>query len=86
MTKDKRAKRKTPAARKPLKRSANLKAENAALKRELAQAHQRLTDALGDRHQSHAIRRKSADVEFKLELVAEEAAEAVDQDYIERAA
>jgi GAF domain-containing protein/anti-sigma regulatory factor (Ser/Thr protein kinase) len=46
MTKDKRAKRKIPAARGPPKASANLHKEIATLKRELAKAHQQLTDAL----------------------------------------
>src|SRR5438445_13883557 len=39
---------------------------------------------LRDRHQTHTVLGKLADVELKLELIAEEAAEAVDKDHVER--
>jgi hypothetical protein len=39
---------------------------------------------LRDRHQPHAILGKPADVELELEFVTEEAAEAVNQDHVER--
>ncbi|KJC42670.1 hypothetical protein UP06_23190 [Bradyrhizobium sp. LTSP857] len=47
-------------------------------------AHRIVAKLLGDRHQPHAALGKPADIELKLELVAEEAAEAVDQDHLER--
>jgi hypothetical protein len=47
-------------------------------------AHRIVAELLGDRNQAHAVLGKPADVELKLELVTEEAAEAVHQDHIER--
>jgi hypothetical protein len=46
-------------------------------------AHRVVAELLGDRHEPHAALGEAADVELKLELVAEEAAEAVDDDDIE---
>jgi hypothetical protein len=47
-------------------------------------AHGIVAELLRDRHQPHAVLGKPPDVEFKLELIAEEAAEAVHQDHVER--
>ena len=46
-------------------------------------AHRIVAELLGDRGQAHAVPGQPADVELKLELIAEEAAEAVDQDHVE---
>jgi hypothetical protein len=43
-----------------------------------------VAELLRDRHQPHATLGKSTDVKRKLELVAEEATEAAEQDHIER--
>jgi hypothetical protein len=47
-------------------------------------AHRIVAELLGDRHQAHTVLGEPAHVELQLELVAEEAAEAVDQDHVER--
>jgi len=47
-------------------------------------AHRIVAKFLGDRRQPHAVLGKPAHIELELELVAEEAAEAVDQDHVER--
>lgn len=47
-------------------------------------AHGIVADLLGDGHQPDAGLGEATDVELKLELVAEEADESVDQDHIER--
>src|SRR5262249_14607618 len=47
-------------------------------------AHRIIAELLGDRRQSNAVFGQPADVELQLELIAEETAEAVDQDHIER--
>jgi hypothetical protein len=47
-------------------------------------AHRIVAELLNDRHQAHAVLGEAADVELKLELVPEEAAEAVHQDHVER--
>ena len=47
-------------------------------------AHRIVAELLGDRDETHAVLGEPADVELELELVAEEAAEAVDQDHVER--
>ncbi|KRR16422.1 hypothetical protein CQ14_16240 [Bradyrhizobium lablabi] len=47
-------------------------------------AHRIVAELLGDRHQPDTGLGESANVELELELIAEEAAEAVDQDHIER--
>ena len=46
-------------------------------------AHGVVAKLLRDRHQTHAVLGKPANIKLKLELVTEEAAEAVDQDHIE---
>jgi hypothetical protein len=47
-------------------------------------AHRIVAELLGDRHQPYTVLGKPTDIKLKLELVAEEAAEAVHQDHIER--
>jgi hypothetical protein len=47
-------------------------------------AHRIVAELLGDRDEPHAVLGEPADVELKLELVAEEAAEAVHHDHVER--
>jgi len=46
-------------------------------------AYRIVAEFLGDRHQAHAVLGEPPDVELKLELVAEEAAEAVHDDHFE---
>ena len=47
-------------------------------------AHRIVAELLGNRDQPDACLGEAADVELELELVAKEAAEAVDQDHVER--
>jgi hypothetical protein len=47
-------------------------------------AHGIVAEFLGDRHQADAVLGEPADVELQLELITEEAAEAVHQDHVER--